>query len=199
METPGTICEFWFGQHQDEAELIARQSALWWSKRDDVDSGIRVRFEPLLDRASAGELDGWRATPQGRLAFVLLTDQFPRNMFRNTPRAFAFDPLARAWARDAIDQGVDQRLRAIERVFLYMPLEHSESLDDQTEAVRLVGALTDGVAPGLRPDFERFLDFARRHREIIARYGRFPHRNAILGRESDAAEIDFLQRPGSSF
>lgn len=199
METPGTICEFWFGQHQDEAELIARQSALWWSKRDDVDSGIRVRFEPLLDRASAGELDGWRATPQGRLAFVLLTDQFPRNMFRSTPRAFAFDPLARAWARDAIDQGVDRRLRAIERVFLYMPLEHSESLDDQTEAVRLVGALTDGVAPGLRPDFERFLDFARRHREIIARYGRFPHRNAILGRESDAAEIDFLQQPGSSF
>ncbi len=199
METPGTICEFWFGQHQDEAELIARQSALWWSKRDDVDSGIRVRFEPLLDRASAGELDGWRATPQGRLAFVLLTDQFPRNMFRSTPRAFAFDPLARAWARDAIDQGVDRRLRAIERVFLYMPLEHSESLDDQTEAVRLVGALTDGVGPQLRPDFERFLDFARRHREIIARYGRFPHRNAILGRESDAAEIDFLQRPGSSF
>ncbi len=199
METPGTICEFWFGQHQDEAELIARQSALWWSKRDDVDSGIRVRFAPLLGRASAGELDGWRATPQGRLAFVLLTDQFPRNMFRSTPRAFAFDPLARAWARDAIDQGVDRRLRAIERVFLYMPLEHSESLDDQTEAVRLVGALTDGVGPQLRPDFERFLDFARRHREIIARYGRFPHRNAILGRESDAAEIDFLQQPGSSF
>ncbi len=199
METPGTICEFWFGQHQDEAELIARQSALWWSKRDDVDSGIRVRFEPLLDRASAGELDGWRATPQGRLAFVLLTDQFPRNMFRSTPRAFAFDPLARAWARDAIDQGVDRRLRAIERVFLYMPLEHSESLDDQTEAVRLVGALTDGVAPELRPSFQGYLDFARRHREVIERYGRFPHRNAILGRKSTADEISFLQRPGSSF
>lgn len=199
METPGTICEFWFGPHRDEAELIARQSSLWWSKRDDIDAAIRARFGPLPSRAAGGELDGWRGTPRGRLAFVLLTDQFPRNMFRDTPRAFAFDILARAWARDAIEQGMDQRLRAIERVFLYMPLEHSEDLDDQTEAVRLFGALAAGVEPALRPSFERFLDFARRHREIIARYGRFPHRNAILGRGSSAAEIDFLQQPGSSF
>ena len=202
MDTPATIHAFWFGataDEDDEAAIIARQSALWWKKQPAVDAEIRQRFAPLVGRAAVGELDDWLGSPRGRLALILLTDQFPRNIWRGQAAAFAFDVLALRWAKEAVARGLDRDARPIERVFLYLPLEHSEELADQRAAVRLFDALAGEVAPEQAPAFAGYLDYARRHLEIIERFGRFPHRNAALGRETSAAEAEFLRQPGSGF
>ena len=202
MDTPATIHAFWFGataDEDDEPDIVARQSALWWKKQPEVDAEIRLRFAPLVTRAAVGELDDWLGSPRGRLALILLTDQFPRNIWRGQAAAFAFDVLALRWAKETIARGLDRDARPIERVFLYLPLEHSEDLADQREAVRLFDALGGEVAAAARPAFAGYLDYARRHLEIIERFGRFPHRNAALGRETSAAEAEFLRQPGSAF
>lgn len=202
MDTPDTIHAFWFGRAAGESadtDIIARQSALWWKKQPAVDAGIRRRFAPLVGSVAMGAVDGWLSTPRGRLALILLTDQFPRNIWRGQAAAFAFDVLALRWAKEAIERGLDRDARAVERVFLYLPLEHSEHLADQREAVRLFDALAADVAPAARPAFAGYLDYARRHLEIIERFGRFPHRNAALGRETTAEEAEFLRQPGSGF
>ncbi len=202
MDTPATIHAFWFGataDEDDEAAIIARQSALWWKKQPAVDAEIRQRFAPLVGRAAVGELDDWLGSPRGRLALILLTDQFPRNIWRGQAAAFAFDVLALRWAKEAVARGLDRDARPIERVFLYLPLEHSEELADQRAAVRLFDALAGEVASEQAPAFAGYLDYARRHLEIIERFGRFPHRNAALGRETRAAEAEFLRQPGSAF
>jgi uncharacterized protein (DUF924 family) len=199
METPDTIHAFWFGTHPDDDAVIARQSALWWRKQADVDAEIRQRFAPWVARAARGELDGWLADVRGRLALILLTDQFPRNIWRGEAAAFAFDVLALRWAKDTLRLGLDNELRAVERVFVYLPLEHSEALGDQREAVRLFDRLAASVPAPNRPSFDGYLDYARRHLAIIERFGRFPHRNAALGREAREDETAFLRQPGSSF
>jgi uncharacterized protein (DUF924 family) len=199
VETPQSILGFWFGTEVDKLNTLRRQSALWWRKRAAVDDAIRLRFESWTARAAAGELDAWRDSPPGRLALILLCDQFPRNMYRSTPRAFACDRLARAWCVEGLELGMDASLRAAERVFFYLPLEHSESLADQERSVTLFRDLAERVAPALKPRFDGFLDFAVRHRDVIARFGRFPHRNRILERDSTPAEVAFLQQRGSSF
>jgi uncharacterized protein (DUF924 family) len=199
METPDTIHAFWFGTHTDDDAVIASQSALWWRKQAEVDAEIRQRFAPWVARAASGELDGWLADIRGRLALILLTDQFPRNIWRGEAAAFAFDVLALRWAKDTLRLGLDGELRAVERVFVYLPLEHSEDLGDQREAVRLFDRLATSVPVPHRPSFDSYLDYARRHLAIIERFGRFPHRNAALGRETTAEETAFLQQPGSSF
>ena len=202
MDTPATIHAFWFGPAADEDEddaIIERQSALWWKKQPEVDAAIRARFAPLVGRAAVGELDAWLGGLRGRLALILLTDQFPRNIWRGEAAAFAFDVLALRWAKETIARGLDRDARPIERVFLYLPLEHSEDLADQREAVRLFDALGGEVAAAARPAFAGYLDYARRHLEIIERFGRFPHRNGALGRETSPEEAEFLRQPGSRF
>lgn len=204
-ETPESICRFWFGRAVDDTAawddgaIAAAQAKLWWRKHPDTDRAIRERFLPWLGRAAARELDAWAATPRGRLALILLADQFPRNMHRHTAQAFAYDALARAWCVDGLAHGCDRALRPIERVFFYLPLEHSESLADQERAVALIGALAAQADARSRPAFADFADYAVRHRDVIARFGRFPHRNAALGRASTDAEIAFLREPGTSF
>ena len=202
MDTPATIHAFWFGataDEDDEPDIVACQSALWWKKQPEVDAEIRLRFAPLVARAAVGELDDWLARPRGRLALILLTDQFPRNIWRGQAAAFAFDVLALRWTKEVLARGLEGELRPIERVFLYLPLEHSENLADQRESVRLFDALAAAVEPALRTAFAGYLDYARRHLEIIERFGRFPHRNAALGRETSPAEAEFLRQPGSRF
>ena len=199
MDTPETISAFWFGTDADEAGTIATQSALWWRKRDEIDAAIRERFEHLVIQAGNGQLDSWLQTPRGRLALILLTDQFPRNIYRDSARAFAFDARALGWSKTAIALGSDRQCRPVERVFLYLPLEHSEHRDDQAESVRRFEALAAAAGPAVKSSFDSFLDFARRHREIVDRFGRFPHRNVALGRQSTAAETAFLKQPGSRF
>ena len=199
MESVASILDFWFGANTDDVAVASERSKLWWVKREETDAAIRQRFEPCVLSAVRRELDAWADTPRGRLALIILTDQFPRNIYRNTPAAFGCDELARAWCKEGLHRNAHLALRPIERVFFYLPLEHSESMDDQEQAVALFRELADSVGQQAKDVFRGFLDYAIRHREVIAQFGRFPHRNAILGRASTGEEIAFLRQPGSSF
>ena len=174
------ILEFWFG------ELSPRD---WWRKDPDIDAAVRRRFLPHLRAARAGELWRWRGSAQGRLAEIVVLDQFSRNIHRDTPEAFAADGMALVLAQEAVDRGADAELPPARQAFLYMPYMHSESLAVHERAVALYSA------PGL----ENNLDFELRHKAIIERFGRYPHRNAVLGRPSSQEEEAFLREPGSSF
>ena len=198
MDTQGVL-DCWFGSDQDDAVVARQKGGMWWKSDSAVDDDLRTRFSDRVEMAGRNELNEWAATPHGLLALILLTDQFPRNIYRNTPRAFFFDSVARAHCRDGIARGIDARLRPVERVFHYLPLEHSESLADQDDSVRLFSDLAREARAELKELFAGYLRYAERHREIIVRFGRFPHRNRILGRTSTAEEIAFLQTPGSSF
>ncbi|RUO31119.1 DUF924 family protein [Aliidiomarina soli] len=180
MAVPTQVLNFWF------KELTP---ADWFSKSDSLDATIKERFTELHQQASRCELSHWRASAQGRLAEVILLDQFSRNMFRDTPQAFAQDALALALAQEAVANEADQAIPARQRAFLYMPYMHSESKLIHEEAVRLYK----------QPGLEENLEFEYKHKEIIDRFGRYPHRNKVLGRESTAEEIEFLQQPGSGF
>jgi uncharacterized protein (DUF924 family) len=198
-ETPESILRFWFGDDPADAADSPECARLWWSKQPEVDAQMRERFGPLLPQVAAGTLDSWATDPTGRLALILLADQFSRNIHRGTPQAFALDPIARRLALEGFAIGAFEGLLPIHRLFATMPLEHSESLVDQDRCVSLVRSLRDEVSPAERHTFDSFVDFAERHREVIRRFGRFPHRNAVLGRTSTPEEIAFLQTPGSSF
>jgi uncharacterized protein (DUF924 family) len=172
------LLEFWFKRAPKD----------WFAKNPAFDEEIRTRFLGLYEQGARGGLERWKDSARGCLALVVLLDQFPRNMFRDTPRAFAADPLALDAARHAVASGYDRDLRPAERMFLYLPFEHSESLADQERCCEL-----------MKPLGAEQLDWALKHREIIGRFGRFPHRNAILGRASTPEEIEFLKQPGSGF
>lgn len=180
------ILDFWFppGTRGERRE--------WFRKDAGFDSTVRERFGAALAAGLAGAFGDWCAHARGSLARIVLLDQFTRNAFRDTPKAFAGDVAALATAEDALEQGFDRELALHERWFMYMPFEHAESLAEQDRSVALFRALAgDGLAGPL--------DWALRHRAVIERFGRFPHRNAILGRESTAEEIAFLREPNSSF
>ena len=199
METIETILSYWFGANPDGAALAKDRAKLWWSKNAEVDGEIRERFESSVQLAAAGKLKPWLTEPRGRLALIILTDQFPRNIYRDSPRAFGFDAQAREWSVEGIELGLDRLLRPIERAFFYLPLEHSELLEHQERSVRVFGELVPSAAAEQVEIFEHYLNFAILHRDIVARFGRFPHRNQILGRTSTAEELYFLSQPGSSF
>ena len=187
----GNILDFWFGAPNDLDYGESRD--IWWTKCPAFDASIRVSFMANYERAAAGELDDLQVTPRGTLALIIVLDQFPRNMFRGTPRMYATDAKALAMARRVLDVGYDEALIPIERLFVYLPFEHSEDLADQRRSVELCRGLAD------LPDSEQTIDSAVRHLEIIERFGRFPHRNAILGRDSTPEEATFLEEPNSSF
>ena len=178
--TAQSILSFWF------EEIDARQ---WWAKSDDFDRLIVQRFGALHAAAARCELAHWRDTPQGRLAAVIVLDQFSRNMYRDQPQSFACDPLALALAQHAVSLQADQALPAAQRAFLYMPYMHSESPLIHASALGLFS----------QSGLEHALPSEIRHKAIIDRFGRYPHRNAILGRLSSAEETEFLATPGSSF
>jgi uncharacterized protein (DUF924 family) len=178
---------FWFGP----APHAARDE--WFRKDDAFDAAIRARFGPAIDAAVGGAYDAWRATPHGALARILLTDQFTRNVFRGTARAFAGDPVALATAIGMVDAGHDRALDPFERNFAYLPFEHSEDPAMQERSLALFGALA--AQTGNRVP----LEWAEKHAVIIRRFGRYPHRNAALGRVSTPEEAAFLREPGSSF
>ncbi len=180
------MLDFWFGAPGSRER--GRPRKLWFQKSEPFDAEIRRRFLATWERAASGELERWQATPLGSLGIVVTLDQFPRNMFRGTARAFATDSLALAAARETIAREFDRLLSPVERSFVYLPFAHAEDLAAQRRSLVLFHA----------SDREN-VESARRHYEIIARFGRFPHRNAVLGRQSTAEEIEFLKQPGSSF
>ena len=193
---PEDVLDFWLGP---EGSPPLANATKWFTKDDAFDLEIRRRFGPTLEHAARGGLDEWKTSARGRLALVILLDQFSRNAFRGTPRSFAEDPRACAIAREAIALGDERSLGPIERGFLYMPLEHAESVERQRECVAAFERLRDSAPPDVRQFVELQVDYAKRHAEIIERFGRFPHRNAILGRTSTPEELEFLRQPGSSF
>ncbi|MCP1727799.1 uncharacterized protein (DUF924 family) [Natronospira proteinivora] len=174
------VLDFWFQENGPEQ---------WFKSDPDFDETILERFKTLHDQAALCECWQWRETPHGRLAEIIVLDQFSRNMYRDTPAAFAQDPLSLALAQEAVAVGADASLSAPEKAFLYMPYMHSESALIHEQAVQLFD----------QPGLEQNYDFELRHKIIIDRFGRYPHRNAILGRPSTAEEEAFLQQPGSSF
>ena len=198
METAESLHAFWFGGNADDA-AADRQSKLWWGKSSVVDAEMAARFEPLVQAARSGALNGWADTPQQALALILLTDQLPRNIYRGTAASFASDAAARSITVAGLEREIDRQLKPIERVFFYLPLEHAESMADQDRAVSLYTRLFQEAPAAQVERYRNFLTFALRHRRVIERFGRFPHRNAIIGRESTPGEVSFLQEPGSSF
>ena len=184
------VLEFWFGAPDSHEYGQARD--IWFTKSAATDALVRDRFGPILDSALRGDLDGWSRTPRGALALIVVLDQFTRNIHRDTPRAFEGDPAALGLAAKLVDGGGDRALVPVERWFAYLPFEHSESLLHQYESVRLFEQLAQA---GL----ETPLPWARRHFDVIRRFGRFPHRNELLGRESTTEEREFLKLPGSRF
>lgn len=186
------VIEFWFGPPGDPGRDAPRKQ--WFEKNDAFDAQIRQRFGALVERAIAGELQAWSAEPGSALAEVIVLDQFPRNVFRGTARAFAGDARALAAARALVAEGIDRTLPGVQRQFVYLPFEHAEDRAAQDESMRLFAQLErDAPAVG------ELLLWAQRHHGIVARFGRFPHRNAALGRTSTPEEVAFLQQPFSSF
>ena len=177
---PEDILHYWFHKLQPPD---------WWRKDEAIDRTIATRFGATLQAAVRGELFAWRDTAHGRLAEILVLDQFSRHIHRDTPAAFAADPIALVLAQEAVRAGADHALQGADKAFLYMPYMHSESPVMQAISLRLFD----------QPGLEGNLKFAHAHKDIIDRFGRYPHRNAILGRASTPEEITFLQQPGSSF
>jgi uncharacterized protein (DUF924 family) len=188
---PDDVLQFWFGTVDGKGLTVPQEK--WFAKNPDFDQACRDGFGAAWEVARTGGYDDWQGLPRAALALVVLLDQIPRNIFRGDPRSYATDSKALEVARAALANGFDENLTPLENIFLFLPFEHSEKLDDQNQSV----ALADGLPPG--EAFDRVRRIARRHREIVERFGRFPHRNVVLGRVSTAEEIAFLQEPESSF
>jgi len=188
--SPQEVLDFWFAAPGSAEHGTARH--LWFTKSDDTDALIRARFGATVEAALQAKLDHWREELRSTLALIVLLDQFTRNIFRDTARAFAGDAAAIALAERVVDAGLDRQLSLNERWFVYLPFEHAESLSLQERAVQLFKQL---AADGLTEP----LALAIKHRDVVARFGRFPHRNALLGRVSSPEEEAFLREPGSRF
>lgn len=192
MTTPDEVLDFWFLPPGQPGH--GKPRAEWFRKDAEFDAAIRGRFGSTIDAALAGGLDSWRTTPAGSLAYILVLDQFTRNVFRDTARAFAGDGFALIAAAEAVGLDFDRALPPLQRWFIYMPFEHAEDLAMQERSVALFTALAEATG-----EYADALDYAIRHRDIVARFGRFPHRNDLLGRTSTAEEVEFLKQPGSRF
>jgi uncharacterized protein (DUF924 family) len=195
------ILDYWFGELKEGEAPSSDYYTNWFSKRIDVDEFIKNNFEGDLKLVIEGKLKSWEDTPQGTLAIIILLDQFSRNMYRETEKAFAQDSLALELCVRGIEKGFDKKLHPVERLFFYMPLEHSEELEMQRKSVEYFSILEKLFTspPSLAAMVSEFRIYAEKHYVIIEKFGRFPHRNEILGRESTPEEIEFLKQPGSSF
>lgn len=202
MISQDDVLEYWFAELAEPSaspQAVPSTTSLWFKGGPAVDEEIRHRFGAALEPARRGELDGWTATPRGTLALLLLLDQFPRNVYRDDPRSFASDAHGLEIARAAIKRGDDLQVLPVQRTFFYLPFEHSEDLADQRIAVEKIRANHASAQGEVKKLLEEAVDYAIRHQEVIARFGRFPHRNKIVGRPSTPEEEDFLKQPGSSF
>ena len=195
------VLSYWLGAAQPtDADILSHQS-LWFSKSDVTDAEIRIRFGPLVEEALSGAIDCWANSPLGRLALIIVLDQFTRNLFRGTAKSFAGDPQALQFALDGIlaSHDVHTSVPRPARIFYYLPLEHAEDGPLQSQSVAAFSQLHDLAEPELLSFFANTLDYALQHQQVITRFGRFPHRNSILGRASTPAEQAYLCEPGAGF
>ena len=193
------VLAFWFGEALQDSAAGKACSKRWFTYDPDFDAEILRRFGHLPEQAAAGNLDAWMDAAESALARVIVLDQFPRNLYRHDSRAFAFDGLALAGSQAAVERGFDLRMHPLQAVLVYLPFEHAEDLAMQRRAVALFTALQSRAPAGCEAQFASFADYARRHHEVIARFGRFPHRNALLGRPSSPDELLYLEQGGERF
>lgn len=185
---PKEILDFWFGREDEEGYGEFRGE--WFQQNEEFDRQVRDRFLEDYERAARGKYDGWQHEPESCLALVILLDQFPRNLFRGDARTHATDDKALGISHEAVHKGFDRKLAPFQRHFLYMPFMHSERVEDQRRSVALFQELAEEGGPDV-------MEFAEGHRETVERFGRFPHRNEVLGRSSTPEEVEFLERSGS--
>jgi uncharacterized protein (DUF924 family) len=214
MDEALSVREFWLGKSltgplpghgelASRALALNRRASLWFGSNPSVeaqqDELIRTRFQDLVARATRGELAGWADSPRRRLSLIILLDQFPRQLYRGTPEAFACDPAALNLTLSGMQLAADGALNIIERLFFYMPLQHAESTEVQEESVSAYRRLVAESPLELRATFEGSLQWAERHRDLIRQFGRFPHRNHVLGRDNTPEELTYLKNDGESF
>ena len=195
------ILNYWFGKLREGEAPSSDYYKKWFAKRIEIDQYIKTNFEDDLELAVGGKLKSWENTPRGSLAMIILLDQFSRNIYRGTAKAFSQDSLALDVCLRGIEMGFDKMLHPVERLFFFMPLEHSEDLEIQKKSVEYFSMMEKlyPTPPSLASMALEFRKYAEMHYVIIKRFGRFPHRNEVLGRESTPEEIEFLKQPGSSF
>jgi uncharacterized protein (DUF924 family) len=214
MDDALRVREFWFGQSltgalrgqgdlASQAVALQRRARVWFETNPQLvgqqNELIRSQFQELVERAGRGELAGWADSPRRRLSLIILLDQFPRQIYRGTPQAFAYDPEALGLTLSGLQSAADAALNLIERLFFYMPLQHTEATEVQDESVSAFRRLVAESPAQLRSTFEEALAWAQNHRSLIRQFGRFPHRNAILGRESTPEEVAYLRKDGAAF
>jgi len=193
------LLDWWFGSSDAPTQAARDKGKLWFGKKKSQDTDAQNRFGGLVEQALNGGLSEWTATPQGWLALVLLLDQLPRMIYRDTPKAYSGDKRAQEQVQHGLRLERDLALTPLQRTFIYLVLEHTETPAAQDEAIKRFTALLDLLPSTDREYFTQTLDYARKHQVVVKRFGRFPHRNAVLGRESTAEEVEFLKRPGSRF
>ena len=206
MQRPQDILDFWFGTGPWDAARLEERTTFWFGGPNDTpadvaarDELIRTGLEPLLERAARGEFASWAASPNRRLALILLFDQVPRNCYRGTAAAFAFDREALALSVEGMQLAADAALDPVERIFFYLPLEHAESIDAQDAAATAFERLVAEAPPELRDYCAYTAQYAKKHRDLIVQFGRFPHRNRVLGRESTDKEKEWLASGKNTF
>ena len=198
--TPDDILDDWIGPSAHDAVLAGARKRVWFGKSDAVDRDLEARYRPTIEALAAGLDEKWAERgARPRLAAIIAMDQFTRNIFRDTPNAFALDDRALGLAKEGLVLGQDRELTEVEQMFFYLPLEHSERVADQQLCVDLMERLVESARPAFRAMAEEILDYARRHKAVIDQFGRFPHRNGILGRKSTPEEQAYLAQPGAGF
>lgn len=190
------ILAYWFGRIEDTVLPSENRSKIWFANNPDIDHEIKEKFGKDVEHAILDKYEHWEDNSRGTLALIILLDQFSRNIYRHTPMAFAQDLKALDLCVRGIERQYDHALSLIERAFFYMPLMHSENIDMQNTSVRAFKMLVDLSFPEARPTFENFFDFALKHYQVIERFGRYPSRNKILGRDSTKEELDYLKEGG---
>ena len=193
------VLDFWFGDDAFTPAGIKLANKRWFSGGSEFDTEIRQRFGDLVQRARNGDLDQWREQPESSLALILVCDQFPRNLYRGSPEAFASDSMAVEVLMASLARDFHLALHPVERIFMYLPFEHAENVTLQRRCVTLCTELRETADPEWRGVFDGFLEYAQAHLEVIERFGRFPHRNTVLNREPTAEETEYLEQGGRTF
>lgn len=193
------VLDFWFQPGTMDQPTIDSRMDRWFTTDAVTDAVIRTEFGPLVEKASKGQLDGWGATPEGRLALILLLDQFRRHIYRGTPKAFSRDPHALKLCVEGAMNGDYKTLNPFQQAFFFMPLQHTESLKIQERSAKIYAGMVSGVSGTLKATFATFAQFAELHHDIIESFGRFPHRNKVLGRPNTPEEAEYLESGGPAF